>query len=1230
MAKIKLTISTEHAQAIAALLQFAATATKAGAEVKQAGKIGADGFREAKQAAVDVEKEMHDTASAAQKAGNEMNAAGKKGKFGFDGAATSATGAGQSAGGFLDKLSKITIVAAGIKSVLQEIKDLAVVVFGPGYGFMKNMETNQLGMSGILQSMTLMDGKAVDFSQALSISSDMMKKLQMDALKTAASTEDLVEVFRAILSPGLNAGMTLEQIRQITTVGTNAIKSLGIPRQQIVQELRDLVQGGITAAGSTLATALGITDADIKKAKNSSEGLFKFLMDRLQGFQDTANKFPDTLAGKEDQLNEMWTMASAKFAEEFEEPIKDGLQAISDLIGTVNSETGEFEVNPDIISVLSDLKAGYQEIKDLITDIKREGGGMFDTAANSGKNLYGVVKDLGSILTDLARISVQVSLPGMKLLGEELDREIERIKWLTGKAAYLLDLLSQVAGAKVDTKQSSPQHIADFRKLEDTNTLPAVASTNVTPKFPDANKAIENSQAALKIALNSIAADAKKAVEELKREQESLEVLYKQSLVSAEEYARRKVELEQQSQQIAVDEAQRKLEAIQGSLYEKDNEKNTAIEKANNELDVEIEKLKAFGFGLDDVNKAIAGMAGVGTTWRKEVENVNIDGLQDNAKAAIDALGTYFYKLTGQQMVVSSGLRDWGGHVSGTKFDVVDSASSELLEQNVNGIRDKIVAYAKAIGLQVLDEYDHPTERATGGHLDINAKDFTATFTAQARNRIGQVLTKSGMEYLNAVLEMMKDADDIVKSLAETKGDVSSRQKTELTAKYNELIKTFQANGMTKAVEAVQELQKAEFLKLDFAQVQKNLELANGQLVTTQEDLMNELAAGTKTATQVTDEYTSQYKSKTDKIIVELQRIIKDADSRGDIGLSNAGRALLRQIVKSVNDFADAVIARIDAELQNEIAMINADRSLTSRQKQDKIDDVTRQAAADRATRYGEKAKSLRDIDKAAGNNDNAATIAELEKSAALNHKLAEIPSLLDKIRESSKQAFEDGLFNFLAEGINQCNSLGSAFRSLASTILSAIQRVYAEALTKNIMSMLGMGTAKTPKETPEFTLPVQNVVATKAFADGGSMDSGTVTGPGTETSDSILAWVGNLRKYIRISDGEYVFRGAAVRKYGKAFLDRLNSGLVPTGMLKAFAIGGSLTERSSSGMQGPQDLTTSLTNNNNTTIPLSIMNVLDPGIMGKYLQTRDGKKALLNYIKDDAGTIRRILNVPG
>lgn len=64
-----------------------------------------------------------------------------------------------------------------------------------------------------------------------------------------------------------------------------------------------------------------------------------------------------------------------------------------------------------------------------------------------------------------------------------------------------------------------------------------------------------------------------------------------------------------------------------------------------------------------------------------------------------------------------------------------------------------------------------------------------------------------------------------------------------------------------------------------------------------------------------------------------------------------------------------------------------------------------------------------------------------------------------------------------------------------------------------------------------------------RRYASGGHVgsfpDGGLIDGPGTGTSDSILA---------RVSAGEYVIRAAAVSRYGKAMLDQINGMTMPTG----------------------------------------------------------------------------------
>lgn len=234
-----------------------------------------------------------------------------------------------------------------------------------GLQFNKTMETNAIGMAGILTSMTTINGKNMEWNQALKASQGIIKGLNEDALKTAATSEELVGTFRALLGPGLGTGMKIDEIQKLTTTGVNAVKSLGLSGPQLIQELRDLVQGGITPASSTLATALGLTDADIKAAKASSEGLFNFLMERLKGFERAAQETPNTIAGMEEQLKEGFSKAMSIAVKPVQEKYKELMQQTSGLLFTDN-----LGINEDLTNK---LQTAGQHVANMVEDFKSMG-----------------------------------------------------------------------------------------------------------------------------------------------------------------------------------------------------------------------------------------------------------------------------------------------------------------------------------------------------------------------------------------------------------------------------------------------------------------------------------------------------------------------------------------------------------------------------------------------------------------------------------------------------------------------------------------------------------------------------------------------------------------------------------------------------------------------------------------------------------------------------------------
>jgi tape measure domain-containing protein len=110
-----------------------------------------------------------------------------------------------------------------------------------------------------------------------------------------------------------------------------------------------------------------------------------------------------------------------------------------------------------------------------------------------------------------------------------------------------------------------------------------------------------------------------------------------------------------------------------------------------------------------------------------------------------------------------------------------------------------------------------------------------------------------------------------------------------------------------------------------------------------------------------------------------------------------------------------------------------------------------------------------------------------------------------------------------------------------------------------------------------ELVIPVTPVAGQGSAAPAGQVDGyaegGLIRGPGTGTSDSILA---------RLSNGEFVMRADAVRHYGSALLQQLNSrqlprfadgGLVSSALVPSVPMAAQQVERTVEASRGP-DLT--------------------------------------------------------
>lgn len=157
---------------------------------------------------------------------------------------------------------------------------------------------------------------------------------------------------------------------------------------------------------------------------------------------------------------------------------------------------------------------------------------------------------------------------------------------------------------------------------------------------------------------------------------------------------------------------------------------------------------------------------------------------------------------------------------------------------------------------------------------------------------------------------------------------------------------------------------------------------------------------------------------------------------------------------------------------------------------------------------------------------------------------------------------------SFATQVVALQNAAAAAQEAQAQARMADIQRVFSETLVKaealkklqigfdlpdaqkrldDLMAIMQAQLAGKPLVVP-LVLPSDDALKAAAINAPGKAAGGLLSGPGTDTSDNLLAW---------LSPGEYVVRAAAVRHYGAGLLSAINSLQVPK-----FAGGGAVSSQ--------------------------------------------------------------------
>lgn len=247
--------------------------------------------------------------------------------------------------------------------------------------FNSEMERARVGISGLVAAAA--DIRAPDGAQlglgdqllrAQDLAIDQMKQLRRDALETAASYEELALAFQTAVAPGLQNNLTLDQIREITVDISQAATGLGVAQNQLAEEIRSLFEGTITPRNTRVATALGISNADIRRAKELGD-LFGFLQDRFAAISATGVKLMDTFSAQMSNAADSFKQLLESASKPLFLQLKAGLEDVNRAIAAITND--EVIFNEPAVRAFGELfkglAAGVRGIRLAFSEINVQG-----------------------------------------------------------------------------------------------------------------------------------------------------------------------------------------------------------------------------------------------------------------------------------------------------------------------------------------------------------------------------------------------------------------------------------------------------------------------------------------------------------------------------------------------------------------------------------------------------------------------------------------------------------------------------------------------------------------------------------------------------------------------------------------------------------------------------------------------------------------------------------------
>lgn len=346
--------------------------------------------------------------------------------------------------------NQIIALSSGIKSSNSIIKDtttnvkqLAAQVVGlvtaykaldaakgfvqRGIEFSSSLEDAQTSIGSIIAAtnkISTAQGKELEgadkFNASLEISRDMMDEIQVLALESTATFDQLVQGVSGIIAPATKAGVALEKMPKFTVTAAQAMSTMKIPLEQMRTEIEALLSGNINQAQDILVTNLGITGKMVRNWKKQGI-LVEELMKRLEPFALAGERVANSWSGLKSNMKDALDYLGKVTGEGLFESLKQSYRELLDLI--ISTDTGKAGISAEFENVASLIRDIQDAIGDGILDLTRdlieelkelnkpeniaELKEAFSEFKDVTVELFGAVKEVAGAVTSFVATSMQ-------------------------------------------------------------------------------------------------------------------------------------------------------------------------------------------------------------------------------------------------------------------------------------------------------------------------------------------------------------------------------------------------------------------------------------------------------------------------------------------------------------------------------------------------------------------------------------------------------------------------------------------------------------------------------------------------------------------------------------------------------------------------------------------------------------------------------------------------------